>query len=125
MARLVKGKAPNDFLFDFRGTTIEAKKNNVTEDMTAYLRGVAKITDEKKDGLHSLRHNWTNTALEHGIEWHVTQAVVGHSPSSGQAVTAGYGHLAMLDAPKRQAIETVVKALPAPVRKAITARFGK
>ena len=125
MKRLIKGKAPDDFIFDFRGTTVEAKKNNVTEDMTAYRQDVCGIMDPKKDGLHSLRHNWTNTALEHGIEWHVTQAVVGHAPSSGQAVTAGYGHLGMLDAPKRQAIEAVVKALPAPVKKIISTRFGR
>lgn len=125
IARLVKGKAPDDFLVDFRGTTIEAKKNNVTEDMTAYLRNVAKITDEKKDGLHVYRHVWEHTALEQGIEWHVTQAVMGHAPSSGHAVTAGYAHLSLLDAPKREAIEAVVKALPRPVIAVIRSRFGK
>jgi hypothetical protein len=37
---------------------------------------------------------------------------------------APYGHAKLLDAPKREAIEAEVKALPRPVVAAIKAKFG-
>jgi hypothetical protein len=36
-----------------------------------------------------------------------------------------HAHAKLLDAPKREAIEAVVKALPAKVKAAITAKVGK
>lgn len=125
MARLMSGKAPEDFLIDAGDRTLNAKGNAVTGFMTAHLRDVMKITDPKKDGLHCLRHNWEQLAVENGVPWHISQAVLGHSMAGGNAVTAGYAHLKLLDVPKREAIETVVKALPSEVRKAIASKFGK
>ena len=72
--------------------------------------------------LHSLRHVASTKANDAGFQRHDVQAVIGHD-GTRRSVTDIYTVIG--DPKKIEIIESIVKLLPAKVKAAIKARFGK
>ena len=122
LQRILKGKGPEDLLFDDRSKAKGQKPGNMT--------GQALLRHRRKVGLvggdipmHSLRHWYSTTADSLGFQRHQIQALIGHDSGEKKSVTTVYTRV--LDGPKLKISNAVVNALPSQVKAAIKSRFGK
>jgi integrase len=122
LKRILKGKGPEDFLFDDRCKAKGQKPGKNTGQ--AFLLHRRKVGIDGADvPMHSLRHWYSTMADTLGFQRHQVQALIGHDSGEKKTVTTVYTQV--MDGPKLKISNGVVNALPAEVTAAIKARFGR